>query len=214
MTILSYGEDAFTLHALKYGLDEIFAQLGDPTPSTKAIVLFRPSFGRGTRAANGRARSTFGEPDVLIGTTHATYIVEAKWDSSGERAGQDVNLRDEQTLRHPIIRAYVEAWRAAPALTWAAFVDPAASALAAVAPGFVPPSPGTRLARSLEFVLRRLEHSGPVKDVLLFCAPSKEQLGAELRCRGFDVVKYACPALDSSHFVVIDGLLESGAPTA
>ena len=219
MTILSYGEDAFTLHALKYGLQSILTQLDDPTAGSEALVLFRPSFGRGTRAAAGRVRSTFGEPDALIGTPAATYIVEAKWNLSGEREpawnsvgernGEIIKLRSEQILRHKIMRAYLESWRELQPRSWSDFAESASQLLGASTPGFVPPRQGTRLAQSLEFVLRRLESSGPVKDVLLYCHPERDGVSSMPSCQGFHVVRIGCPAIADSHFVVIDGTLES-----
>lgn len=89
MTILGYGEDALTLHALANGLPDIFRQLGENTDPVKALVFYRPSFGRRSSALAGSPRSEFGEFDAIIRTARAVYLVEAKWSASGEIAGSD-----------------------------------------------------------------------------------------------------------------------------
>lgn len=204
MTILGYGEDAFTLHALKYGLSGILRQLDDPTPSPDALVVFRPSFGRRSTAAGGPLRAEFGEPDALIGTPHGTYIVEAKWSSSSEWRSTNMALRDAQTRRHAILRCYVEAWRSARPSDWNAFIPVVNSKLTAVAPSAMAAHAATRLAETLEFVLRLLASSGPVADVLLFCR-SAAQSRPELTCDGFQVVHSGCVVRERSNFVVLDG---------
>src|SRR2546426_593351 len=84
-SIICYGEDALTWHAVSNGLPGIFRQLGDDTDPGRALVFYRPSFGRRGSALTGSLRSEFGEFDVIIGTPRAVYLVEAKWSASADR---------------------------------------------------------------------------------------------------------------------------------
>jgi hypothetical protein len=213
MMILGYGEDAFTFHALKYGLGSILRQLGDDSDPAEAVVLFRPSFGRRSTKPDGKPRSEFGEPDALIRTPVATYIVEAKWVASGERQGDTVTLHPRQIRRHRVLGAYIEAWHTWRAKEagddWESFRPHAEAALAALAPDVAPavsvPGAGTTLASSLHFVFRTLDPEHRAVDVLLYCYPEGEPDPGQLSCDGFKVVRYACPTVARSRFVVLDG---------
>src|SRR5688500_220649 len=109
MPVLGYGEDALTLHALTKGLPGVFRQLGDDTDPGKAVIFYRPSFGR--RSSAGAPRSEFGEFDAIIGTARAVYPVEAKWSASGKLDGQELTLRPEQLRRHQAFRLFFDEWR-------------------------------------------------------------------------------------------------------
>jgi hypothetical protein len=204
MPILSYGEDALTLHALRCGLPGLLQALSDSTPAVSTIVFFRPSFGRRSTRRSGKRRSEFGEPDAIIGTPIGTYIIEAKWSSSGERKAEHVNLRTVQVRRHEVLEAYLVAWRGLPQKSWGALTAFVAPVLESIVPPVAIPREGTRLAQNLEFVLRELEECGEVKRVLLFSSCSNDLDPGELKCDGFKVVKYTCSTVRGSHFVDLD----------
>jgi hypothetical protein len=206
MPILSYGEDALTLHALRCGLPDLLNALSDPTPTENAIVFFRPSFGRRSTRPSGRRRSEFGEPDAIIGTPSGTYVVEAKWSSSGEKKQDSIDLRTVQVRRHEVLEAYLTTWRRLPQQSWPALTRAVGPLLDKINPPVAVPSQGTRLAQNLEFVLRELQSCGPVKRVLLFSRCSHEAEPGALDCDGFHVVKYACSTVRGSHFVDLDEL--------
>ena len=48
--IFGYGEDAFTLWALRHKKAEILAESQDNTLPSDCLVFYRPSFGRGDGA--------------------------------------------------------------------------------------------------------------------------------------------------------------------
>ena len=193
MTVLGYGEDALTLHAITGGLPRVLRQLGDDTDPVKALIFYRPSFGRRSSAPTGSPRSEFGEFDAIIGTTRAVYIVEAKWSASAELTGTDLKLRKEQTKRHLAFRAYLEEWRRDRPADWATF--------AAQDLRLVPPSAGTTLARNLAYVLGRLDVCGPtIVDVLLFCRVS-EATPAPSTCGTFSIVTHMCVPEEGGGFI-------------
>jgi len=171
MPILGYGEDALTFHALSNGLTDILKQLGDGSDPTESIRFFRPSFGRRGSPSDMAPRSQFGEFDAIIGTTCGVYLIEAKWSNSSEFVGAVVELRSEQKRRHQVFRIYLDEWRRQPPNDWQDFATRVRPLLHEAAPGIVPPSVQTKLARNLSYVLRRLSQCGPkVVDVLLFSA--------------------------------------------
>ena len=96
--ILSYGEDPLTYLIFSTRLDEFLRKLGDETPAAEALVIYRPSFGRGgrykTSAKSTRKRSEFGEFDGIVGTTIATYLIESKWSRSTELKDRELKLRE------------------------------------------------------------------------------------------------------------------------
>ena len=161
MRVLSYGEDPLTYWALTQRLEEVFAQLGDPTSTNDAVVNYRPSFGRA-------AGPQFGEFDAVVGTSDKTYLIEAKWHGSPEISGGTVTLRPEQYKRHEIFRWYRKAWSEMAPNDWDHFLETAGVAWAETYPdGRLAPS-GSVLARNLEFVLGQLSGCGPAEDVVLF----------------------------------------------
>ena len=47
VSIFGYGEDAFTLWALKNRTSEILKEFDNETPPPDCLVFYHPSFGRG-----------------------------------------------------------------------------------------------------------------------------------------------------------------------
>ena len=202
MTILGYGEDALTLHALVNGLPVIFARLGDDTDAAKAVVFYRPSFGRrgGTPDAPG---SQFGEFDAIIGTARAVYLVEAKRSGSGELAGTDLQLRPEQIRRHLAFRAYFEEWRRERPEDWTSFATRMRAAFDSRGLHLDAPAAGTMLAKNIADVLGRLDLCGPkLIDILLFCRLSNTAPVPET-CGTFCIVSHLCEPEEASEFICI-----------
>lgn len=103
--IWGYGEDALTLWGLNNHLEKIVVGAGSNLdPKHPCEVFYRPSFGR----RGGSKRSEFGEFDFIILAPKTIILGESKWEGSNERKGDMIKLRKEQTLRHKIMRCYLE----------------------------------------------------------------------------------------------------------
>jgi hypothetical protein len=96
--LLSYGEDALTLWAVTERLDLILGKLGDNSDPSDCIIFYRPSFGR----------DQYGEFDAIVITPEKTYLVESKWDGSGDLSK---GLEEHQIRRHKILRWYHDNWK-------------------------------------------------------------------------------------------------------
>ena len=106
--ILGYGEDAFTFWALKRRLSEILKDLHDQTEPSDCLIFFRPSFGR----RGGRGRAEFGEFDAILASPQNIYLIESKWDNLSENKNEQIELIDEEVLRHKIFSWYLRNWDA------------------------------------------------------------------------------------------------------
>lgn len=92
-----YGEDGLTLKYTKEGLEEVLKKLEDESDPNECTVFFRPSFGR----------AQYGEFDAIIISQQKAYLVEAKWDQSGDLSG---GLREDQIRRHSIMKWFSQNW--------------------------------------------------------------------------------------------------------
>jgi hypothetical protein len=203
MTILGYGEDALTLHALTNGLPGIFARLGDGSDPAKAIIFYRPSFGRRGSASTARAASQFGEFDAIVGTSRAVYLLEAKRPESGKLNGATFDLKPVQLRRHAAFRAYFDEWRRERPLNWPHFAARMLAIFRTRGVHLVPPPAGTTLAMNIAYVLDRLDACGPnLVDVLLFCRKS-DSVPAPSTCGTFKVITYSCTPEDKSEFICL-----------
>ena len=105
--IFGYGEDALTLWAITERLDLILEELGDDSDPTDCTVFYRPSFGR----------DQYGEFDAIIITSKKAYLVESKWDGSGDLSG----LEEHQIRRHKILEWYHDNWKGEVGEDWDEF---------------------------------------------------------------------------------------------
>ena len=204
MTILGYGEDALTLWALSRRLPALLAALGDPGRADDALVLYRPSFGR---AATGRApdashRAEFGEFDAILGTAAAVYLVESKWDRSGELDAGVLSLRAEQARRHAVFATYLKLWRDLRPSTWGEFVREAEAPFGAEHPTVRLAPEGSRLAENLRFVLSALaDKGGPVRNVALYFRPEGDAPEVTVSNEQFECVTLGYEVVPGSRFV-------------
>lgn len=166
--IYGYGEDALTLYAMTKGFPLFLDQLQDKTPSDRAVIYFRPSFGR--RSPNPKVTpSVFGEFDAIVVTERATYLVEAKWNNSTELQETTLTVADRQRRRHEIFRWYHDQWQQIEPLPWADFRSRNKASFEARFPGLTIPTAGTTLAKNLEYILTSVSRQNvPLVDVLLF----------------------------------------------
>lgn len=73
--IFSNGEDALTYTLLDRHLGDLLEGLGESRVQDDCEVFYRPSFGRGTG---------LGECDAIVRLGRMFFMLEAKWDRSGE----------------------------------------------------------------------------------------------------------------------------------
>ncbi len=166
--ILGYGEDAFTLWALKRHMSKILKTFHDRTTPLKCLIFYRPSFGRRSRNNS----SIFGEFDAIIVSLKNIYLIESKWDNLCEFNKHELVLREEQTLRHQIFSWYLTHWDKKYTGHWENFVEKQQDDFRF--DGKTMPPRGSLLATNLEFILTKsLEHCktmscDSIKNVLLF----------------------------------------------
>jgi hypothetical protein len=99
LKIIGYGEDALTLWGLKYKINEIMKECKKAFKISENlnphIIFYRPSFGR------NKSEKCFGEADALIVAGSSIFIVESKWQHSGEIkfSSKTIELRPTQIIR-------------------------------------------------------------------------------------------------------------------
>ncbi|MFH0940180.1 MAG: hypothetical protein V1899_13010 [Planctomycetota bacterium] len=189
MLIIGYGEDALTYWAITSQLDKILLKLNDPSRPADATVIYRPSFGRGGGA-------NFGEFDAILGTQHAIYLVESKWD-----ADNTIELPDEQVRRHDIMQWYLKTWRESCLQNWQT-VTKQDMAFQDTFPNKKIAPVGSRLAQNLEFILDKLSNCGTsVRNILLFMVQENSAKPNIVPPDSFDLVVLKYPPLVPSGYV-------------
>jgi hypothetical protein len=169
MEILSYGEDAYTLWALRNRLSDIINEFDDYSNEDKCKVIFRPSFGR----RGGVKSAQFGEFDFILLSGSHIYLGESKWGGSSEVKGEDLRLRPEQLKRHDVLTAYIEKWFEKDFKRWSDFLADTGEDLS-LSNGSIKIAPaGSRLAENLFSVLEIMKNhfdqeKPEVKNLLLY----------------------------------------------
>lgn len=206
MQMLGYGEDALTLWAIQNKLSVILQAVNDSSDPSTCQVFFRPSFGR----RGGDDSPQFGEFDFIILSKGQLLLGESKWDKSSEKLRDGVlQLRDEQKLRHRILKFYVEEWAFGSYSSWREFADKARVKLqlSGIAKPLAPEN--SLLAYNLQTVLRVIKKHYPslpdIRNVLLYLynGATVEQ-PPEKASEGFELVliDYSRDAFD--HFIKIE----------
>jgi hypothetical protein len=206
MKILSYGEDALTLWAIKNKLDQILQTLQDPSDPSTCKIFFRPSFGR----SGGEGSSQFGEFDFIILSEDCLYLGESKWDRSSEKIeGGILQLREEQLLRHRLFQFYVENWAFDSYSSWSEFTQKRKSVLKGLGIRKPLASEKSRLAANLQTVLsiikKHFSSSPDIRNILLFLHDGRtaEQLPRQAP-RDFHLVPVDYSGHTIGNFVKID----------
>mgnify|MGYP001084235588 CR=1 FL=1 len=173
--MLGYGEDAFTLWALKKHISKILEEFQDKTVPSKCLIFYRPSFGRRSR----KDSSVFGEFDAIVVSLKSIYLIESKWDNLSEFNKDELFLGREQTLRHQILSWYLTHWNNEYSGHWERFVEKHQDDFKFS--GKTMPQKDSLLATNLEFVLTKsverckmIAH-GSVKNVMLFFYSTKRK---------------------------------------
>lgn len=83
MPIIAYGEDALSFHAVFVGLSGLLRQLDDDGDPSRAIVFYRPSFGRRGSVQAGKeqpfhpsCKVTAGEGSDRRGSNRRETVIE------------------------------------------------------------------------------------------------------------------------------------------
>jgi hypothetical protein len=173
--VLGYGEDAFTLWALKQHTSKILDEFQDKTAISDCLVFYRPSFGRHSKANS----SVFGEFDAIISSKENIYLIESKWDNLTEFNDTKFVLREEQILRHKIFSWYLTHWSKKYSNNWQTFKNEHQNNFKFKNKTIAPKD--SLLAKNLEFILSKLqEHcesllsENSIKNVLLFFFNAKK----------------------------------------
>jgi len=181
--ILGYGEDAFTLWALKRHIPIILERFLDETAPSDCLVFYRPSFGRRSK----KSGSIFGEFDAILVSSENIYLIESKWDNLSEFKNGELSLREEQDLRHQIFAWYLTHWTKKYSDKWESFVEEHQNDFKKQFKGKTLPPTGKLLTKNLEFVLTEaLEHckkfsSNNIKNILLFFYNEKKSTPPKVR---------------------------------
>ena len=170
--IVGYGEDSFTLWALKHRISAILKTFQDQTFSSDCLLFYRPSFGRGC----GAGTAEFGEFDSILVSRENIYLIESKWDNFSEFNDDKVTIKPVQKMRHRIFSWYITHWNKKYSNDWESFIKEQTDDFQKKFPGKKIAPNNSLLAANLEFVLNILQKhcrkSGfeqyHIKNVLLF----------------------------------------------
>ncbi|HQR07339.1 MAG TPA: hypothetical protein PLN21_10985 [Gemmatales bacterium] len=210
MKIIGYGEDALTYWAIMDRMQEIKAELGIGDAPIE-LVLFRPSFGRKGSAEREneklRVDPEFGEFDAIICTASCTFLIETKWSKSSELKNGSIKLGQPQTLRHKVFSAYIHKWSSSNEpgrLNWSQFYQDQNGQLETDSLLIDMPRDGRRLARNMEYILRKICTSNKqIKDVILSVRMSAyDSQNKPISADGFKVAMIDCPC-EVSGFVAL-----------
>ena len=116
--MLGYGEDAFTLWALKNRTADILEAFHDQTNPSDCLIFFRPSFGR----SGGKNSAEFGEFDAILASSKNIYLIESKWDNFSDFNDEKVTIKSVQKMRHRILQWYLTRWDQKYSNDWESFV--------------------------------------------------------------------------------------------
>jgi len=205
--IFGYGEDAFTLWALKRHISKILQEFQDKTALLKCLIFYRPSFGRCSR----KDCSVFGEFDAIIVSLEKVYLIESKWDNLGEFDNSEFTLRKEQNLRHKIFSWYLTHWKKKYSNKWEVFERENQHAFGKRFRGKTIAPAGSLLARNLEFILTKsIEHCkglsslDDVKNVMLFFYNKNKSTSPTKITRTFKLIPIDYSKQIKDNFIILE----------
>ena len=202
--IFGYGEDAFTLWALRHRKLEILKEFQDKTSPSDCLVFYRPSFGRGNGAE-------FGEFDAILVSFENIYLIESKWDNFSKNQNDTINLESCQELRHPIFSWYLLHWDEKYSNKWGSFVkEQKGDFQKEFKKRRIAPT-GSLLATNLEFILTvsqkhfgRVPSKQNIKNVLLFFYDKDKSTPPTNIPKGFSLVAIDYSKEVTGNFIYLD----------
>ena len=205
--IHGYGEDAFTLWALKHHTTTILKSFQDQTPPSDCLIFYRPSFGR--RSKEGSA--VFGEFDAILVSSENIYLIESKWDNFSRFQNDEIALRPEQEIRHRIFSWYIMHWDKKYSNNWKRFVKEQDKNFQKEFKKRKIAPTGRLLATNLEFILNKLlEHcksfssENNIKNVLLFFYNKEKSTPPSRISRAFKLVSIDYSQEITGNFIILD----------
>lgn len=205
--IFGYGEDAFTLWALKYRIDNILEAFQDQTASSDCLIFYRPSFGR-----NGKKGSAvFGEFDAILVSSENVYLIESKWDNFSDFNDEKVTIKSVQKMRHRIFLWYLLHWDPKYSNNWKSFIQDHSSNFQKKFHGKKIALSDGLLATNLQSILTMLhKHRGKflsasnIKNVLLFFYNKKRSKPPTKISRGFNLVPVDYSQEIENNFIALE----------
>lgn len=191
MKMFGYGEDSFTLWALKRHTSDILEQFRDKTALSDCVIFYRPSFGRHSKESG----AVFGEFDAIIASSENIYLIESKWDNLSEFTKGEFILRAEQKLRHHIFSWYVMHWNEKYFDKWEIFVKEQMEDFTTKFPKKKIAPTNSLLATNLQLTLSTLQKhcrkflsQQNIKDVLLFFYNKNKSTAPTKITKGFNII--------------------------
>jgi len=205
--IFGYGEDAFTLWALKHRTSDILKSFRDQTAPSGCLIFYRPSFGR----SGGDESAEFGEFDAILASSENIYLIESKWDNLSEFNNDEVTIRTEQEIRHCIFSWYIMQWDKKYFNDWEGFRKEKMDDFQKKFPKKRIALPNSLLAINLEFILTILQkHCGGfssehnIKNVLLFFYNRQKSTPPTTTSRDFNLVSIDYSQEITGNFITLD----------
>jgi len=205
--MLGYGEDAFTLWALRQHTSCILEPFKDKTAPSDCLIFYRPSFDRHSKENS----SLFGEFDAILASSESIYLIESKWDNLTAFNNDKITLNEEQRLRHRIFSWYLTHWNREYHGNWENFVKEQKNDFQKEFKGHKKTMAfNSLLATNLEFILNKLlEHRkrfAPknVKNVLLFFYNKEKSRPPSKIYRIFKVIPIDYSEETTGNFVSFD----------
>lgn len=201
--IFGYGEDAFTLWALKQHTSKILQEFQDKTAPSDCLIFYRPSFGRQSK----ESKAVFGEFDAIIASQENIYLIESKWDNLSKFDKDELILREEQELRHQILSWYLTHWNKKYSKDWECFVTENQNDFEFEGKTIAPTN--SLLAKNLEFILTKsLKHcqkfsQNNIKNMMFFFYNAKKSKPPKKISRGFTLIPIDYSEETTGNFVVL-----------
>ncbi len=204
--ILGYGEDSFTLWALKKRISKILDRLNDTSSPSDCLILYRPSFGRGDKGS-----AQFGEFDAILASSQNIYLIESKWDNFSEFKNGEIIIKPEQKTRHRIFSWYLMHWNKEYSNKWENFVKEQTDDFQKKFPEKKIAPTCSLLAINLQFILTMLqEHCGTflsehnINDVLLFFYDKRRSIPPNKISGDFELVSIDYSQDIVGNFIALD----------
>ena len=209
--IFGYGEDAFTLWALRHRKSEFLKEFQDKTSPSDCLVFYRPSFGR----SGEKISAQFGEFDAILISSENIYLIESKWDNFSRNRNDAITLEPCQELRHPILLWYILHWDEKYSKNWGSFVKEKRENFKKEFTGRRLAPTGSLLATNLEFILTatqkhfgRVPSKQNVKNVLLFFYDKDKSTPPANLPKGFSLVAIDYSKEITGNFIYLDNLAD------
>ena len=205
--IFGYGEDAFTLWALKYHTSDILKSFQDQTAPSNCLIFYRPSFGR----SGGEKSAEFGEFDAILVSSENIYLIESKWDNLSEYEDEELVLEEKQELRHHIFSWYITHWNEKYSNDWESFTKEQMDDFQRKFPKKKIAPVDSILATNLQFILtilqkrcKKFSSEGNIKNVLLFFYNRKRSTPPTKISRQFNLVGIDYSQEMKGNFITLD----------